>query len=113
MTPPPVVIGKDGKPVKAPKVCTSKDLSDLASKVAKATAQATQLNKTAAALRQVSAALRTQAAKMTNVSQARLTLALAALGDLAANKLEAQAKSVVTSANQISCIVVTAPGGRW
>ena len=34
--PPQIVFDKDGKPVKAPKVCTTKDLEKVAEKVAKA-----------------------------------------------------------------------------
>lgn len=112
VTPPPVVIGKDGKPVKEPKVCTTKDLSDLASKVAKATAQAASLNRTAATLRQASDLLRAQAAKL-NPSRARLALALAGISDLAASKLEAQGQALIAKANTVDCIVVTAPGGRF
>jgi hypothetical protein len=114
VTPPAVVIGKDGKPVKAPKVCTSKDLTDLAAKVAKATAQAAPLNRAAAQLRELSAALRTQAAKLNpNSTQARVALALASVSDYAAAKLEAQAKDLIAKANVVDCIVVTAPGGRF
>jgi hypothetical protein len=112
VTPPPVVIGKDGKPVKAPKACTDKALADFQTKLAKATTQAAQLEKTADALRQVSAALRAQAVKMSPLS-ARITLALANAGDLAANKLDAQAQDLITKANVIDCIVATVPGGRF
>ena len=112
VTPPPVVIGKDGKPVKAPKVCTTKDLSDLASKVAKATAQAASLNRTAATLRQASDLLRAQAAKL-NPMRARIALALAGVSDFAASKLEAQGQALIAKANQVGCIVVAEPGGRF
>jgi hypothetical protein len=89
VTPPPaVVIGKDGKPVKAPKVCMSKDIADAAAKVAKATAQAAPLNRAAAKLREASAALRAQAAK--NPSQA-----------------------LIAKAGQLSCLVPAAPGNRF
>jgi hypothetical protein len=110
--PPPVVIGKDGKPVKQPKVCTAKDLAEIGATVSKAVAQAAPLNRAAAQLRQASALLRTQAARMT-ASQARITLALAGASDLAATKLEAQAQAIVDKASVQDCVVVTAPGGRF
>jgi hypothetical protein len=112
VTPPPVVVGKDGKPVKQPKVCTTKDLTDLATKVAKATAQAAPLTSAAAKLREASAALRAQAAKLT-ASQARIAQALAGVSDFAAAKLEDQAKALIAKANTVDCIVVSAPGGRF
>jgi hypothetical protein len=112
VTPPPVVIGKDGKPVKQPKVCSSKDLAEFNSKMAKATEQAASLNRTAATLRQASALLRAQAVKL-NASQARVALALAGISDFAASKLEAQGQALIAKANQIGCIVVSAPGGRF
>jgi hypothetical protein len=107
--PPAVVIGKDGKPVKAPKVCTAKELSDYAAKLAKYTAQAAPLKKAAAKLREASAALRAQAANLTP-PQARAALALANVGDLAASRLEAQANDIIAKAGSLSCLVV-APGG--
>jgi hypothetical protein len=107
--PPVVVIGKDGKPVKAPQVCTAKELSDYAAKLAKYTAQAAPLKKAAAKLREASAALRAQAANLTP-PQARAALALANVGDLAASRLEAQANDIIAKAGSLSCLVV-APGG--
>ncbi len=113
VTPPPVVvIGKDGKPVKAPKVCTDKDQKEYAEKLAKATQQAAPLLKTAAQLREAANALRAQVAKLTP-AQARVVQALAGVGDLAASKLEAQAQALITKVGGIGCIVVSAPGGRF
>ena len=113
VTPPPVVvIGKDGKPVKAPKVCTDKDQKEYAEKLAKATQQAAPLLKTAAQLREAANALRAQVAKLTP-AQARVVQALAGVGDLAASKLEAQAQALIAKIGGIGCIVVTAPGGRF
>ena len=113
VTPPPVVvIGKDGKPVKAPKVCTDKDQKEYAEKLAKATQQAAPLLKTAAQLREAANALRSQVAKLTP-AQARVVQALAGVGDLAASKLEAQAQALIAKIGGIGCIVVTAPGGRF
>jgi hypothetical protein len=112
VTPPPaVVIGKDGKPVAAPKVCTTKDMAERAAKIAKATAQAAPLLRTATKLREASALLRAQAVK--NPSQARIALALADAADLAAAKLEAQAADLIAKAGQLSCLVLTAPGTRF
>jgi hypothetical protein len=110
--PPVVVIGKDGKPVKAPKVCTSKDQADYAAKLAKATAQAASLKSNAAKLRQVSALLRLQTAKMTP-AQIKVTLALASLSDYAASSLEAQAADAVAKVGVIDCIVPVVTGGRF
>ena len=113
VTPPPVVvIGKDGKPVKAPKVCTDKDQKEYAEKLAKATQQAAPLLKAAAQLREAANALRAQVAKLTP-AQARVVQALAGVGDLAASKLEAQAQALIAKIGGIGCIVVTAPGGRF
>ena len=112
MAPPPVVIGKDGKPVEKPKVCTAKDLSDYAAKLAKANTQATPYYRAAQLLRQASTALRAQAATM-NYGQGKKALALAEASDLAASKLEAQAQSIVAKVGGVGCIEVTAPGGRF
>jgi hypothetical protein len=114
VTPPQVVIGKDGKPVKAPKVCTTKDQSEYAAKLAKATEQAAGITRNANTLRAVSAALRAQAAKMPIASQGRsLALALANLSDYAASKLDAQAADVIAKVGGIGCIVPIVSGGRF
>jgi hypothetical protein len=110
--PPAVVVGKDGKPVKAPKLCSDKDMTEYATKLAKANQQAAPLLKAAAQLRDASAALRAQMAKLT-APQARAAEAAAAIGDLAASKLEAQARTYITKVGGIGCITVTAPGGRY
>ena len=113
VTPPPVVvIGKDGKPVKAPKVCTDKDQKEYAARLAKAEAQAAPYTRAAALLRQAATALRTQALSL-NHGQAKKALALAEASDLAASKLEAQAQALIAKVGGIGCIVVTAPGGRF
>jgi len=107
-----VVIGKDGKPVKAPKVCTDKDQKEYAARLAKAEAQAAPYTRAAALLRQAATALRTQALSL-NYGQAKKALALAEASDLAASKLEAQAQALIAKVGGIGCIVVTAPGGRF
>ena len=112
VAPPLVVIGKDGKPVKQPKVCTDKDQKEYAEKLAKANQQAAPLLKAAAQLRDAANALRAQLAKLTP-AQARVVQALAGAGDLAASKLEAQAQALVTKVGGIGCIVVSSPGGRF
>jgi hypothetical protein len=112
VAPPLVVIGKDGKPVKAPKVCTDKDMTEYAAKLAKANQQAAPLLKAAGQLRDAAAALRAQVAKLTP-AQARVAQALATVGDMAASKLEAQAQTFITKVGGIGCITVTAPGGRF
>jgi hypothetical protein len=111
VTPPPVVIGKDGKPVKEPKVCKDKDQSEYAAKLAKANQQAAPLLKAAAQLRDGAKALREFA--NANPAQARMAGALAAVGDFAAGRLEAQAQSIITKVGGIGCIVVSTPGGRF
>ena len=112
VTPPEVVIGKDGKPVKAPKVCTAKDISDYAAKLAKANAQAAPYLKAAQLLRQGAAALRAQVPSM-NYGQGKKALAAAEVAELAASKLEAQAQAIVAKVGGVGCIEVTAPGGRF
>ncbi len=112
VTPPLVVIGKDGKPVKQPKVCTDKDQKEYAEKLAKANQQAVPLLKAAAQLRDAANALRAQLTKLTP-AQARVVQALASVGDLAASKLEAQVQALITKVGGIGCIVVSAPGGRF
>ena len=112
VTPPLVVIGKDGKPVAKPKVCTAKDLSEYAARVAKADAQAAPLTRAATFLRQASAALRVEATTM-NPGHARKAIALADASDLAAGKLEAQAQAILAKVGGVGCITVTEPGGRF
>jgi pimeloyl-ACP methyl ester carboxylesterase len=112
VAPPAVVIGKDGKPVKAPKACTDKDQQQYADKLAKANQQAAPLLKTAAQLRAAASALHLQALKLTGVP-AWIVQGLANVGDLAASKLEAQAQSLITKVGGIGCIVVEVAGGRF
>jgi hypothetical protein len=112
VTPPPVVIGKDGKPVKAPKTCTDKDQKDYAAKLAKANQQAAPLLKAAAQLRDGAKALRAQIGKLTP-AQGRLVEALASVGDFAASKLEAQAQSIISKVGGIGWLVVEVAGGRF
>jgi hypothetical protein len=112
VTPPAVVIGKDGKPVQAPKTCTDKDIKDVAAKVAKATTQAAPLTKLAAQLRQAAKLVLAQLPKL-NQAQAKIAVALANAGDLAASKLEAQAADMIAKAGQLDCLVLTAPGDRF
>ena len=110
--PPEVVIGKDGKPVEKPKVCTERDLSEYAARVAKADAQAAPYYRAAQLLRQAATALRAEVPTL-NPGQARKALALAEASELAASKLEAQAQAIVAKAGGLGCISVTAPGGRF
>jgi hypothetical protein len=112
VTPPLVVIGKDGMPVKAPKVCTAKDLSEYAAKLAKANAQAAPYLRAAQLLRQAATALRAEVPTL-NPGHARKALALAEASELAASKLEAQAQAIVSKVGGVGCITVTAPGGRF
>lgn len=112
VTPPLAVIGKDGKPVEKPKVCTAKDLTDHAAKLAKANAQAAPYNRAAQLLRQAATALRAQIPAL-NYGQGKKALALAEASDLAASKLEAQAQAIVSKVGGVGCIEVTAPGGRF
>ena len=112
VTPPAVVIGKDGKPAEKPKVCTAKDLSDYAARVAKANAQAAPYLKAAQLLRQAGAALRAEVPTL-NHGQGKKALAQAEASELAASKLEAQAQSILTKVGGVGCVEVTAPGGRF
>lgn len=113
VTPPPaVVIGKDGKPVEKPKVCTDKDLADYAAKLAKADAQAAPYLKAAQLLRQTAAAIRAELPTL-NHGQAKKALATAEAAELAAGKLEAQAQAIVAKVGGVGCITTTAPGGRF
>ena len=56
--PPPVVYDKNGKPVKAPKACTAKELDQYAQQAAQATRLATSLESAAARLHDAAAKLR-------------------------------------------------------
>lgn len=112
VAPPAVVIGKDGKPVEKPKVCTAKDLSEYAAKLAKADAQAAPYLKAAQLLRQGAAALRAEIPGL-NHGQGKKALGLAEAAELAASKLEAQAQAILTKVGGVGCIEVTAPGGRF
>jgi hypothetical protein len=104
------VYDQDGKPVKAPKVCTAKDLEKMAKAVTDATKQATTLNKAAVALRQSAVALKAQAAKAIG-TKAKLLTGLATAADWAAAQLEKQAVTVVEKANVKTCIVLPPGGG--
>jgi hypothetical protein len=112
VAPPVVVIGKDGKPVEKPKVCTAKDLSEYAARVAEADAQAAPYYRAAQLLRQAAVALRAEVPTL-NPGHARKALALAEASELAASKLEAQAQAIVSKVGGVGCITVTAPGGRF
>jgi hypothetical protein len=112
VTPPPdVVYDKNGKPVKAPKVCTAKDLAESAKKVAAATTKAVPLLQLAAKSQAAAALLRAREDTMTP-AQARVTELVAKGLDLVAGKLEAQAQAAIDKAAQKSCIVLPS-GGRF
>jgi hypothetical protein len=112
VAPPVVVIGKDGKAVKQPKVCTDKDQKEYDGKLAKANQQAAPLLKLAAQLRAGAKALLAQVPNLTS-TQAKVVRALAAVGDFAASKLEAQAQAIVANVGGIGCITVSVLNGRF
>jgi hypothetical protein len=111
VTPPEVVYDKDGKPVKAPKVCTAKDLSDVAKKIADATKKAAPLLSLADKSRDAAVAVRAQIAKVSPAA-GRLAELVAQGLDKVADKLEAQAADLVAKASVKSCIVLPT-GGRF
>ena len=110
-TPPPVVYDKDGKPVKAPKICSVKDMENQAKKIAEATQQAATLTRTAEKLRASAVALRAQALKATRSVQALNAMADAA--DWAAAQLEQQAVALVQKAGELTCAPPIVGGGRF
>ena len=105
--PPEIVYDKNGKPVKAPKPCTTKQLDQFQQQAAKAITQADALKQTAYKLRDASAKLRAQAAVAVG-SSARLLTFLANAGDAAANALENKAAELLEAASVLPCIP---PGG--
>jgi hypothetical protein len=104
---PEIVYDKNGKPVKAPKPCTTKQLDQFQQQAAKAVTQADALKQAAFKLRDGAAKLRAQAAVAVG-SSARLLTVLANAGDAAANALEHRAADLLESASVLPCIP---PGG--
>jgi hypothetical protein len=109
---PAVVYDKNGKPIKAPKVCTAKDLADTAKKVADATKKAAPVLQLAAKSHDAADLVRAQEPKMT-LSQAKLAELVAGGLDMVGNKLEAQAKASIDAAGQMDCIILVNPAGRF
>ena len=109
VTPPPVVIGKDGKPVKQPKVCTDKDQKEYAEKLAKANQQAAPLLKAAAQLRDGGQRPARPGREAHAGSGRASSGARRASATWPPSKLEAQAQAIITKVGGIGCIVVSAP----
>jgi hypothetical protein len=105
--PPEIVYDKNGKPVKAPKPCTQKQLDQFGQQAAQAVKQADLLKQGAFKLRDAAAKLRAQAAVAVG-SSARLLTVLATAGDTAASALEQRAADLLESASVLPCIP---PGG--
>ena len=113
VTPPPAVVyDKNGKPIKAPKVCTAKDLDDVAKKVADATKKAASIFALAEKSHQAANLVRAQESKMT-ASQVRLAELVANGLDMVGDKLAAQAQASIDKAGVKDCIVVSVPAGRF
>jgi hypothetical protein len=104
---PEIVYDKNGKPVKAPKPCTTKQLDQFQAQAARAITSADSLKQAAFKLRDGAAKLRAQAAVAVG-SSARLLTMLANAGDTAANALEQRAADLLESASVLPCIP---PGG--
>ena len=104
---PEIVYDKNGRPVKAPKPCTTKQLDQFQTQAARAITQADALKQAAYKLRDGAAKLRAQAAVATG-SSARLLTLLANAGDAAAHALEQRAADLLESASVLPCIP---PGG--
>ena len=104
---PEIVYDKNGKPVKAPKPCTQKQLDQFQTQAAAAVTRADSFKQAAFKLREGAAKLRAQAAVAVG-SSARLLTMLATAGDNAANVLEQRAADLLESASVLPCIP---PGG--
>jgi hypothetical protein len=111
VVPPAVVLDKNGNPVKAPKVCTDKDLADSAKKVADATKKAAPLFALATSSHKAADALRAQEVKMT-VKQVATAEAVAGGLDMVGDKLAAQAQASIDKAAIVDCFIMAA-GGRF
>lgn len=109
--PPAVVLDKKGNPVKAPKICTDKDLADSAKKVADATKKAAPLLSLATSSHKAADMLRAQEVRMT-VRQVATTEALANGLDMLGDRLASQAQATIDKAGVLDCFIVTA-GGRF
>jgi hypothetical protein len=110
---PPIVYDKNGKPLKAPKTCTDKDLADSAKKVADATKKAAPLLSQAASLHNAANFLKAQETNMTTVAQKNLAELVVKALDSAGDKLAAQAQASIDKAGVLDCWIVSVPGGRF
>ena len=106
--PPPVVFDKDGKPVKAPKVCTRRTSRRWPRTVAEATKQVASLTKAAKVPASPLCLLRAQAAKAVGI-KAKLLTGLATAADWAAAQLEQEGPS--SSRRRRRRTASSAPGG--
>jgi hypothetical protein len=107
VVPPTVVLDKNGKPVKAPKTCTDKDLADSVKKVADATKKAAPLFTLAVSSHKAAALVRAQEIKLT-VKQVAAAEALANGLDMVGDKLAAQAQASIEQAGVLDCFIVAA-----
>ncbi|MDQ1660429.1 MAG: hypothetical protein QOJ68_409 [Blastococcus sp.] len=112
VVPPAVVLDKNGKPVKAPKYCTDKDLNDSAKKIADAVKKAAPLFSLATSSHKAADLVRAQEPKMT-VKQVPAAEALANGLDMVGNKLAAQAQASIDKASVLDCFIVAGPDDRF
>ena len=111
VVPPAVVLDKNGKPVKAPKTCTDKDIADSAKKVADATKKAAPLFSLATSSHKAANAVRAQEVKLT-AKQVAAAEAVANGLDAVGDKLAAQAQASIDKAAILDCFIVEM-GGRF
>jgi hypothetical protein len=112
VTPPPVVVDKDGNTHVAPKYCTAEELEKVAKKVAAATKAVAPLVRAADRLHARADALRAQADKSSG-SSARVLTALANAADRAGDLLDQQAQKLIDKASEKKCLAAPAGGGRF
>jgi hypothetical protein len=110
--PPEVVYDAKGNPIKAPKVCTDKDLAELAKKIADATKKAAPQIAMAEKSRDAAEAVRAQIAKMSPMA-GRLAEIVAQGLDKVADKFQKQADDAIAKASVKTCITVSDPSGRF
>jgi hypothetical protein len=109
--PPTVVYDKNGNPVVAPKICTPKDISDAATRVADATAKVAPLFALAAKSHNAATLLREQESKMT-AYQVRMAELVATGLDSVGDKVAAQAQAAIDKAGEMDCLALP-PGARF
>jgi hypothetical protein len=112
VAPPPVVLNKDGKPVKAPKTCSDKDIAESDKKVADAKKKVAPLFALATKAHVTADAVRAQEVKLTTAKQVAAAEAVANGLDMVGDKLADQAQATIDKAAILDCFIVEA-GGRF